>query len=148
MAEGRVPVRVASPPGAVVARVVGLLLVLAGAVTGLVVHAFWTWLLAGVVAGMLGAPGLRMVARAGVAARADVRAPRPVAGSQPPPVAKVQAPADPGQLVGVQLDRRQRLVPVVPRVRPRPNSPQMYGNDGSPRPRGGAAERPNAAGRR
>jgi hypothetical protein len=111
MTEGRVPVRVASPPGAVVARAVGVVLVLAGAVTGLVVHVFWTWLLSGIVAGMLGAPVVRMVARAGVGVR------RAIAGSRPPAVAEVQAAADPGELFGVQLDGRERLGPVVPRVR-------------------------------
>jgi hypothetical protein len=111
MAEGRAPVRVASPAVAVLARVAGVLLLGVGAVTGVVVHAFWTWLLASFVAALL-------VALAGrTAAQASVRARRPVAASQPPAVAQVQLTADRGELLGVQLDGRQREVPVVPQVR-------------------------------
>ena len=84
MAEGRVSVRVATPAVAWLADLAGVLLVPAGAVIGLMVHAFWTWLLGGFVAAMLVALTGRTLGQASV--RAGRRRPR--AQAMPPPLRK------------------------------------------------------------
>jgi hypothetical protein len=81
MAEGRVSVHVASPAVVWLADVAGVLLVPAAAVTGLAVHAFWTWLLGGLVAAMLVAFAGRLAAQASLRGRR--RRPRARAATLP-----------------------------------------------------------------
>lgn len=59
-----------SSSAATVADLAALLLITAGAVTGVLTGVFWTWLLAGFVAGMLVALVGRLVADANDARRA------------------------------------------------------------------------------